>query len=93
MQSSWHGRSVWTHIGRGWRQRLRRLRLSVPLGKVRILVLLLGRRNNEFYSEDPTDLDMSDRDFEKFMKTVTDIKVDMMTILADPFRGIAQVKQ
>ena len=67
--------------------------MSVPLGKVRILVLLLGRRNNEFYSEDPTDLDMSDRDFEKFMKTVTDIKVDMMTILADPFRGIAQVKQ
>lgn len=48
-------------------------------------MLLLGRRNNEFYSEDPTDLDMSDRDFEKFMKTVTDIKVDMMTILADSF--------
>ena len=67
--------------------------MSVPLGKVRILVLLLGRRNNEFYEEDPTDLDMSDRDFEKFMKTVTDIKVDMMTILADSFRGIAQVKQ
>ena len=45
------------------------------------------------YAEEPTPLAISDRDFEKFMKTVTDIKVDMMTILADSFRSIAQVKQ
>ena len=44
-------------------------------------------------AETPTSLDMSDRDFEKFMKTVTDIKADMITILADSFRAIAQAKQ
>ena len=45
------------------------------------------------YAETPTSLEMSDRDFEKFMKTVTDIKVDMITILADSFRAIDQAKQ